>query len=354
MRIFLSVASLLPDYGGPAKSVPRLARALAEKGIEVGLWSPDRSAPSVAPSHFGVQPLEGSLDRAMEAFGRIDIIHDNGIWLAHNHCLASIAVRRAIPRVVSTRGMLEPWAMRHKRWKKRIAWALYQRRDLASTSALHVTSEAERKTVATFGWPGIIRVIPNGVDLPEDGDAASRDGSRTLLFVGRIHPVKGLPMLLDAWSQVRPEGWKLRIVGPDESGHRRELEMRIARLGIAASVEFSGALDGCALRLAYLDADGLVLPSHTENFGMAVAEALAHGLPVIATQGTPWKSLIDEACGWWVRGESDALAAAIRELTALDHQARKSMGQRGRAMAIRQFSWNAVADSFIRLYESIR
>jgi glycosyltransferase involved in cell wall biosynthesis len=354
MRVFLSVASLLPGYGGPAKSVPRLARALAQKGIGVGLWSPDGSALSVAPSHMGVQPLVGPLDRAMETFGRIDILHDNGIWLAHNHRLASIAVRRAIPRVVSTRGMLEPWAMRHKRWKKRIAWTFYQRRDLASASALHVTSEAERRTVNSFGWPSIIRVIPNGVDLPEITDAASRDASRTLLFVGRLHPVKGLPMLLDAWSQVRPVGWKLRIVGPDESGHRRDLEKQVSRHEIGASVEFSGALDGSALRRAYLDAAGFVLPSHTENFGMAAAEALAHGLPVIATQGTPWQSLVDEACGWWVRGETRAFAAAIRELTELAPEARAAMGERGRTMAARQFSWDAVADSFIRLYELIR
>ena len=120
MKVFLAGTSLLPDYGGPAFSVSRLATALAEAGAEVGLWASDQSA-AMTPllsAKSSVQRLTGTEADALRSFGKVDVLHDNGIWLPHNHRLAELAMKRGIPRVVSTRGMLEPWAMNHKRWKK--------------------------------------------------------------------------------------------------------------------------------------------------------------------------------------------------------------------------------------------
>ena len=120
MRVFIGATSLRPAYGGPAFSVSRLAIALAEAGADVGLWSSDQSA---GDTHFAglahaVSRLIGNAAEALDRFGKPDILHDNGIWLRHNHQLAKLALQRGIPRIVSTRGMLEPWAMRHKSWKK--------------------------------------------------------------------------------------------------------------------------------------------------------------------------------------------------------------------------------------------
>lgn len=353
MRVFLSVASLKPGYGGPARSVPRLAIALADRGVDAGLWAADGSASDASAAHPRVRLLTGSVDAALTTFGRADVIHDNGIWLPHNHRLAVAARREGIPRVVSTRGMLEPWALRHKRWKKRIAWWLFQRRDLADAQAHHATSDAERKAIAVFGWSGEILMIPNGVDLPPMQDHARRTRSLTALFVGRLHPKKGLPLLLEAWARTRPDGWTLRIVGPDEAGHRKALESDVARLGLGRRVVFSGPLDGDALHHAYLDASLFVLPSHSENFGMVVAEALAHRLPVITTHGTPWSCLADESCGWWVACDPGELASAIGEAVALAPDDLQAMGGRGRAMVARRFSWDTVASSFLDGYATI-
>ena len=131
MRVLLTGTSLLPEYGGPAFSVSRLAMALAEAGAEVGLWASDQSAmfTPLLPAGSSVQRIIGTEAEALDRFGETDILHDNGIWLRHNHRLAVFAEKRGIPRVVSTRGMLEPWALNHKGLKKKIAWRLDRPRD---------------------------------------------------------------------------------------------------------------------------------------------------------------------------------------------------------------------------------
>jgi glycosyltransferase involved in cell wall biosynthesis len=178
-------------------------------------------------------------------------------------------------------------------------------------------------------------------------------GLKTALFVGRIYPVKGLPMLVEAWAQVRPVGWKMRIVGPDEAGHRAEVEALVCKAGLEEVFEFTGALDGEALHQAYAAADLFMLPSHTENFGMVVGEALAHGLPVIATQGSPWNGLLDHACGWWTGISSDGIASALQAATALDPTELRTMGARGRQWMKTDFSWDQCAGRMAELYRSI-
>ena len=165
MRIFLAGTSLLAPYGGPAVSVARLALSLSELGLEVGLWSPDQSATvtPLVPPGAAVRRLIGTAAQALQSFGRIDVIHDNGIWLSHNHRLAVLAAERAIPRIVSTRGMLEPWAMAHKRWKKRLAWRLYQCRDLTLARCHHTTSDTEAGNLRKWQLGVPIEVVPNGV-----------------------------------------------------------------------------------------------------------------------------------------------------------------------------------------------
>jgi len=142
VKVFLAGTSLLPSYGDPALSVSRLAGALTELGIEVGLWAADQSAATTpfAP-RIVCTTANGTECEALDDLGGADIVHDNGIWLPHNHRLASLASRYDIPRVVSTHGMLEPWAINHKWAKKSVAWWLYQRRDLKRARCHHTTAE---------------------------------------------------------------------------------------------------------------------------------------------------------------------------------------------------------------------
>ncbi|MGB3541863.1 glycosyltransferase, partial [Rubrivirga sp.] len=256
-----------------------------------------------------------------------------------------------VPRVVTTRGMLEPWARRHRRLKKAVAWRLYQRRDLASAAVLHATAESEAESLRSVGLRAPIAVIPNGVDVP--AQVAPHDRSpgtpRRALFLSRVHPKKGLPQFLEVWSQVRPAGWELLIAGPDEDGHRADLEAQAARLGLT-EVRFRGSVPDSEKWNLYRSADLFVLPTYSENFGVVVAEALASGVPVVTTTGTPWSDLRDHGCGWWVAPDARPLRDALEDAVALEDAARAGMGTRGRALVSARYGWPQISAQMADVY----
>ena len=352
----MTATSLEASYGGPAFSVSQLASALSVAGIEVGLWSADGSALGtdlLAPGAH-VRRLGGELRRAATAFGP-DVVHDNGLWLPHNHQVAALARTAGWPRVVSTRGMLEPWAVRHKRLKKAAAWRLYQRRDVDHADALHATAEAEATHLAAMGLGPPVHTIPNGVDLPELAADRRADTAApmTAVFLGRIYPVKGLPMLVEAWARARPPGWRLIIAGPDEAGHRREVEAAVVAHGLGEAVSFPGAVSGAAKTALLQSADLFVLPSHSESFGMALAEALSHGAPVLTTTAVPWPALEARQCGWRVPPTVEGLAEGLRVATGRDLPTLRAMGAAGRELIAAEYGWPRIASAFVALYEEL-
>ena len=362
MRVVLTGASLMPSYGGPAFSVSRLASALAESGVSVGLWAADQSATNtpVLPAESSVRRLIGTEVEALDNFGRVDVLHDSGIWLRHNHRLAKLALERGIPRIVSTRGMLEPWAIRHKRWKKSIAWRLYQRSDLTRACCHHTTSQIEAQNLRGLRLGVPICMIPNGVDIDFDpslgiakAEQEGRSGRKTALFLGRLYSVKGLPSLIEAWARVRPQGWFLHIAGPDEGGCRAQLEKAVSAAGLSEIVSFLGPVDGPRKQAAFLEADLFVLPTRSESFGMAIAEALAHGLPVLTTTAAPWPMLVEHDCGWWVEPTVDGIVEGLRDATSRDPSALCTMGMKGRALVATEFRWERVAKEFVSTYEAL-
>jgi len=309
-----------------------------------------------------VRRVVGTEAEALDRFGKTDILHDNGIWLPHNHRLAVLAERRGIPRVISTRGMLEPWALRHKRLRKRVAWLLYQRRDLKLACCHHTTAEAEARNVRELGLGVPVVAVPNGVDVPGERPWAGRSESkiavrggqrRIALFLGRIYPVKGLPMLIEAWARVRPDGWQLRVTGPDEAGHQKQIQRTVSAAGLGEVVSFTGPIGDQMKTSAFFDADLFVLPSHSESFGLAVAEALAHGLPVLTTTGAPWSILPENGCGWWVDATVDGIAEGLHYATMLDCETLRAMGAKGRALVIAKFGWKGVTDLILSTYEGV-
>lgn len=372
-QVLFTIAGLHPESGGPARSVPALCDALARRG-----WRPEivalsyggRTRPALRASRPEVVTTlvpchswwahrlqwSGQFATMLERRCRVTnaaIIHDTGVWLSTNHAAAALAKRMQLKRVVSPRGMLTPWALRHKALKKRIAWRLYQERDLRRAHLLHATSAAERDDLRACGLTQPVAVIPNGVDLPAAADpVVPSDPARThtLLFLSRIHPKKGLLDLVSAWAQVRPAGWQLVLAGPDDQGHRAEVEAAIDRQGVMDSITFVGELDDAAKWDWYRKADLFVLPSHSENFGIAVAEALACGVPVITTQGTPWQELVTHRCGWWVSIGTPGLAAALREAIQCGAATRGEMGRRGRELVAARYSWARAAEQMGAAY----
>jgi len=365
LKIFLAATSLQPNYGGPAFSISRLATALAEAGVEVGLWASDQSAVTsqLLPATSRVQCLEGTAAEALDRFGKIDLLHDNGIWLPHHHRLAALTERRGIPRVVSTRGMLEPWALSHKRFRKKLAWRLYQEFDLKRARCHIASGETEARNLRQFAMGVPIVTIPNGVDIPDElpsrsttrevPGAAGDVRLKTALFMGRIYPIKGLFLLIEAWARVRPEGWQLCVAGPDEAGHQRQVEKAVYAAGLGAVVSFTGPVEPEMKMSAFLNADLFVLPSHSESFGMVVAEALAHGLPVLTTTATPWAILREHNCGWWVDPTVDGIAEGLYEATLRDPATLRAMGAKGRGVVEAEYNWRRIAGRMLFTYEEI-
>lgn len=334
--------------------MPGLANSLVDLSVEVHVWSPDVESGQSGLAKYVLH--RGSLEAALNSSTGWDLIHDHGVWLPTNHHVARSAKERGIPRMVSPRGMLEPWALNHKKWKKWIAWWLYQQRDLKSATALHATADSEAHQFKRLGLRKPIHIIPNGVDVCgklESGIGRSGAGRKTALFLSRIQSKKGLPMLVEAWAKVLPQGWRMRVIGPDEDGHRAEVQAIAFKAGIAADWSFEGPLEAFQKAEAFASADVFILPTFSENFGIVVAEALAAGVPVITTTGAPWSGLVETGSGWWVEPTSDALAAALADACTRDAAVLRKMGGRGREWMLRDFTWGSVASRMIRAYDDM-
>jgi len=279
-----------------------------------------------------------------------DVIHDHGAWLPSNIASAWMSWRHDIPLIISPRGMLTDWSLSHRARKKAVAWHAYQKRVLAQANCFHVTAEAEAEGLRNLGFAQPAAVIPNAVSMPDRLSSHSGSGQRRALFLSRLHPKKGIPMLLEAWAEVRPETWMLELVGPSEDGHRAGLEAQARQLDITESVRFSGPVDDSEKWMKYKSADLFVLPSHSENFGIVVAEALAAGIPVITTRETPWQELEQRQCGWWTEATVDALVDALREAVTRSDEDRRSMGEAGRALVEEKYSWAQAAEKMRSVY----
>jgi glycosyltransferase involved in cell wall biosynthesis len=300
----------------------------------------------------GAACVSTELQRALaEVAGKMDILHGHGLWLMPNIYPAWAARRGRAKLITSPRGMLGAEALAFSRLKKQVFWRLFQARALSQAACLHATSEGERHDIRAAGLSNPVAVIPNGIDLAAPGPAIDRRGPRTVLSLGRIHPKKGLDVLVRAWAAVeaRNAEWRLRIVGPAELGHDRDLLALSASLGLTR-VSIEGPAYGSDRLAAYREAELFVLPTRHENFGNTVAEALAAGVPVISTKGAPLAGLEREGGGWWIDHGPQPLAAALDTALGLPREALRDMGARGRTWMARDFSWDRVADDMLAVY----
>ncbi|HUP01939.1 MAG TPA: glycosyltransferase [Gemmatimonadota bacterium] len=364
LRVVHTIARIAEADGGPSRTVTALCAALAREGVAVELLTAaaDRVDPGVPVRRVeGVvrggraYPRSRSLARLLEE--RLGgpgprAVHDHGIWLPSNHAVARAAGRVGAPRIVSPRGMLSEWSLAHRGWKKRVAWRAFQRRDLETVGAVHATSDLEADEIRAAGIAAPVAVVPNGVELPPARPRRRVEprGTRRFLFLSRIHPKKGLVNLVEAWGAARLEGWELVIAGPDEGGHRAEIERRARALPPGPPVRFRGPILDGEKWDAYGDADVFVLPTLSENFGVVVGEALASGVPVITTRAAPWSALVERGCGWWIEAGVEPLAAALREAAALGDGEREAMGSQGRRLIEERFGWPAVARRMLSVY----
>lgn len=348
MKVLHVTSGIDPKSGGPTRSVKGLCRALSQSGVDVTLLVLKGEHEFDNPCGVTV------IRRQVPDLAQFDLVHLHGLWNPGLHGVARACRKKGIPYVVSPRGMLDPWALSVKKWKKWLALFLYQRRDLKGAAAFHATAEAETGHIRDSGYCQPCIIAPNAVDIPNEMPRHNpTQNLKTALFLSRLHPGKGLLTLADAWAAIKQQGWRMVIVGPDSYGHKAEVVKRLDALGISQDWVFKDAMDDSRKWEAYRSADLLVHPSVSENFGITIAEGLAAGLPVITTNGTPWSELEGRKCGWWIDIGVEPLAKALKEAMALTDAERHGMGMRGRKLVEEKYTWDAVVKAMVKGYKEL-
>jgi glycosyltransferase involved in cell wall biosynthesis len=362
MRLVHVVPHIDQEAAGPSYSVPRLCQSLAEFGnqVELSCLAARGEIPGVALDIHPQWPVLGRFAISTSLAGAlrrkaavVDVVHNHSLWSMVNVASGWAVPGRRAKLVTSPRGTLSAWALSRSRSAKSLLWPL-QRRALARADLLHATSDVEYQEIREQGFTAPVVVIPNGIDvpaLPSEGVRTDAPSMRTLLFLSRIHPTKGLDRLLHAWAQlqeIHPD-WCLVVAGHGETAHVEQVKSLAHQLGLQR-ITFPGPRYGEAKAHAYRCADLFVLPTHSENFGMVVAEALAHGCPSVVSKGAPWPGLLTESCGWWVANDSEILTTTLHAAIQLPAGDRAAMGLRGRAWMERDFGWHAIGQKMDAAY----
>lgn len=340
MRI-LHVITGLRKTAGTTVFVTELSRVQVGMGHEVKI-AVHNIADSIAPK--GVEFLElYDLDKISYV---PDIVHIHAFWSLRQVGAMRWCQKKSYKYVVSVHGCLMPRVFAKSPLKKWVFYWLFLKRNIKKASAIHCTSEHEKQVCEKLGFKGPIVVAPLGVDMPKIIEHKSDKDCRIVLFMGRLGEEKGLINLLDAWKVVGHDGWRLVLAGPDWLGYKKLLDEKIASESIGR-VEFIGPVYGAKKAALYCAADVVVLPSPMENFSMVILEALAYGVPAIATKGTPWEDLVKYNCGWWVEQGVPSLKNALQLAMSLTDDQRMAMGRRGRQLAAQKYQWRSIANKFI-------
>ncbi len=376
MTVSFLTPSVSRALGGIFEVERNLARALEAStpvsvevvGLEDEHTVEDRSAwgpldptvlPVRGPSAFGYSPA--LLDTLLELDA--DLLHLHALWMYTSVATLRWKARTERPHVITVHGMLDPWAVQNARWKKRIAGWLYENTNLQTADCLHVFSEAEYEAVRGYGIDGPVCVIPNGVQLPElpEGSTAPWTSEiapekKVLLFLGRIHPKKGLDALLEAWRRLGEHGdaeeWTLAIVGWDDGGHEDRLRRTVEDEQIG-DVHFLGPMFDAEKAAAYHHADAFILPSHSEGLPMTVLEAWSYRLPVLMTPACNLPMGFKENAAARTAPEPTPLSQDLNAFLSRPEHERTTMGSQGRALVERHFTWPQVAKKMSRVYRWI-
>lgn len=356
------------SLGGPSRSVPSLCLALKKEGVQsVVLSHNSLNANAGVLRDAGIdillkEPPIGMLNKVFDkdyADGfslNGTIVHLQHIWSTPLHYMAKRCRKEGIPYLVSPRGSLEPWSMRQKKLKKNLGMTLYQREDIAKATCIHATANSERDNIRALGFKNPIAVIPNGININNYPikEFEKKDGKRTILFLSRINPKKGLDLLFEAWSQIPcalRQDWQIKVAGEGNSKYGiNDLNALVLKKYSNIGIEIIGPQYGKEKIKCYHEADIFVLPTHSENFGMVIAEAMCCGVPVITTTGTPWSELRDLNLGWYIDLSVDNLKASLLAAMNCSDEERFAKGRKSRDLILNEYSVEAVAHRYKLLY----
>jgi glycosyltransferase involved in cell wall biosynthesis len=366
MRVLHVIPTIALEHGGPSHAVRLMARAVAETGALVHVASTSHGTPQerTDPRRTWVYEEDGatfhlfpqaagsrwdfSVSLTRWLFARVadyDVLHVHAPFSYPTWPACAFARRMRVPYLYRTLGTLDPWSLRQKAWKKRPYYELVEKRNLFGAHAVHVTSRPEREAIAALGVPREkIALVPLGIDPASRLAARPIAPPLRLLFIGRLHPKKGIPLLIEALSRLRSAGIDavLDVAGSGDDAYVSLLDAQVRRFGLGRAVRFVGFVTGEVKARLLGSAHVFVLPAYDENFGIAVAEAMAHGLPVVVSEAVGLAEDVRAAQAGRVcaTGDASALGAALVELA--DPEERAACGERGVALVASSFSIDAM------------
>jgi glycosyltransferase involved in cell wall biosynthesis len=346
--------------GGMVPSILGMTGALCRLQREVTILTPTPSR--LDETHFvpglTIKGPETSLEESIRA---AEVVHMHGLWQIQTRRGARTAHAARVPYVVAAHGMADPWALRHKQWKKRIYLALIERKNLRRASCLHALSRPEIVHFRSIAPWTPICFVPNGVDLAPFDDLPARSvleaehpeikGKFVLLFFGRAHVKKGLNLLAEALGQIVPGHPELHLLlAGNDDGAWAPFRDRMAALGLTSRMTYLGHVAGEKARQVWGAADAFVLPSLSEGFSIAVLEALACRLPCLITTACNFPELAAAGGCIEVSPEVDAVSQGLRDLLERTTAERASIGQVGRRLIEEQYTWDRQAERLASVY----
>ena len=386
MKVLHAIASISPIHGGPTQAALSMVRALRVEGIDAEVVTTNDDAEKLldVPLNRRVEyeqvpvwflkrfpwrmkeylfspALTGWLRQHIQHY---ELIHTHYLFSYASTCAAALACYHRIPYIASTMGQLAPWALAQSRRKKQVYSWVIERRRLNQATAIHCTAAAEAQDVVNFGIQSPTFTLPLGVDIPvvwpnagallrQQYDIAAE--TPVVLFLSRLHYKKQPDLLLRVLAQLQSEAvdFHLILAGAGDRAYEESLKQLIGTLNLTDRVSMPGFVSGKEKDLLLQGADLFVLPSFSENFGIAVAEALAAGLPAIVTLDVQIAPEIAAAqAGWVIEGDAATLKQAIAKLLATPEW-RYQLGENGRLLARQRYGWPAIAHRLAAIYQTI-
>jgi glycosyltransferase involved in cell wall biosynthesis len=394
MKVLFLTPSASRAAGGIFEIERRLAQCLSgQSGVEISVlcledeytaadlssWLPLRPqvCATSGPRTFGYS----SQMRSAASHSTADLAHLHALWMFPSVVLRHWHRRKSRPYLITLNGMLELWAIRNSAWKKRIALTLFERANLDDAACIQVNSEAELNSARNFGLKNPIAIIPNGIDLPHSVESSElradssvfdrfAQGRKVLLYLGRIHPKKGLVNLIRAWKttincQPSTNGWLLAIAGWDQGGHEEELKLLARELGLSFvdvrdqkstvsgqwPLVFLGPQFGDSKAVCYQNCDAFILPSFSEGLPMVVLEAWAYGKPVLMTPECNLPEGFAANAAIRIETTVEGIGGGLWQLFEMSADQRNRMGANGLDLVARQFTWPKIARDLKSVYD---
>lgn len=372
MKIALLTTNNSHKAGGLYNSVRCLGLALYHKGIDIEHFSFDDEFSDEDSYAYEDLPMVKYQVKHMPIIGPLayspnlskllsvhkpDIIHSQGIWMYSSYAACSYKKKYGVKTIITPRGMLDPWAVKNKRWKKQLAGLLFENDNLRCADCIHALNHSEYESIRKYGLKNPIAIIPNGITLHDEVAYNRGKEKKVLLFVGRIHPKKGISEMLDGVKILKdksPEvlkSWTIRIAGWDQLGHTEELKNKCKELGLDICIEFIGPVLGEAKMSEHIQADAFILPSFSEGLPMSVLEAWSYELPIIMTDECNLPDGFDNNAAIRVTTKPDSIAEGLEKMFRMSDEERTLMGKNGLNLVKKNYTWDCIADKIIQLYK---